>query len=123
MIQALQWLENLEVLNISGNKFQEPDYDKQLVAWVKNLKYINYEYIDDNMRNAQKDSKFRVENNEDDGKESNKKKEEEIEREFERLGIDTLYKYEDKLLMDENGSEATDLHALLELPEIYETSY
>lgn len=64
-----------------------------------------------------------MENNEEDGKESNKKKEEEIEREYEKIGIETLYKYEDKLLMDENGSEATDLHALLELPEIYETSY
>lgn len=124
LIHSLQWLSNLEVLNVNGNKFTEPDYKNYIIALLKNLKYIDYVYIDEDTRkNFPRDGKYRLENNDDDGKENNKKKQEEEEREFALLNIETLYKYDEKLLLDENGKEDTDLHQLLELPEIYETSF
>jgi len=53
----------LEVLKINQNKFKEEggkEYKNRIIAYLKNLKYLDYELIDEKLR-GQADSDFRTE--------------------------------------------------------------
>lgn len=58
-VKYLRGLNNkLEVLKISGNKFNargEKDYSKYIIAHIKQLKYLDYELITTNARNEAHD--------------------------------------------------------------------
>ena len=53
----------LQVLNVAGNPFtKEPDYKNHIINQLPNLRYLDYQYIDEAQRNAirESDEKFRT---------------------------------------------------------------
>lgn len=57
MLEYLEKFRNLEVFNVAGNPFtkRESDYDLYVILSLKNLKYLDYSFIDDAMKNKLKD--------------------------------------------------------------------
>lgn len=53
MLEYLEKFRKLEVLNIAGNPFtkKEQEYDLQIIFRLKNLKYLDYSFIDEAMKN------------------------------------------------------------------------
>lgn len=53
MLDYLEKFRKLEVLNIAGNPFtkKEQEYDLHIIFRLKNLKYLDYSFIDEAMKN------------------------------------------------------------------------
>lgn len=53
MLDYLEKFRKLEVFNVLGNPFtkREQEYDLHIIFRLKNLKYLNYSFIDDAMKN------------------------------------------------------------------------
>jgi len=57
MLEYLEKFRNLEVFNVAGNPFtkREQEYDLYVILNLKNLKYLDYSFIDDAMKNKLKE--------------------------------------------------------------------
>ena len=57
MLEYLEKFRNLEVFNVAGNPFtkRELEYDLYVILNLKNLKYLDYSFIDDAMKNKLKE--------------------------------------------------------------------
>lgn len=53
MLDYLERFRKLEVFNVAGNPFtkKETEYDLHVIFHLKNLKYLDYSFIDDAMKN------------------------------------------------------------------------
>jgi len=53
MLEYLEKFRKLEVFNVAGNPFtkKEQEYDLHIIFRLKNLKYLDYSFIDDAMKN------------------------------------------------------------------------
>ena len=53
MLEYLEKFRKLEVFNVAGNPFtkREQEYDLHIIFRLKNLKYLDYSFIDDAMKN------------------------------------------------------------------------
>lgn len=120
MLRHLKKLKRLEVLNIANNPFtKDSEYKNYIIYNLPDLKYLDYSFIDDEMRkNMPDDDKYKVDQGDEDTKEEGKKMEEEEERKrLLEAKIEPLLNYEKRIL-----DEPEELVTLLKIPGAFEES-
>lgn len=120
LLSEVRHLKKLQVLNVAGNPLNKESNYKECVIFhlSSTLKYLNYEFIDKNMRSSLGNAdKYRLEEMDDHQEDLSKKKDEISLKDFEEVGIGCLYRYDEVLLKENN-----ELHDLLQNENIFETS-
>ncbi|KAM3144044.1 hypothetical protein pb186bvf_003808 [Paramecium bursaria] len=105
--------KNLQVLNVAGNPFtkeKESEYKNHIINQLPNLRYIDYQFIDENQRNQirESDEKFRSDQVSQDeylkhleGIEEDEKKRAEEMRKMKSANMDLVEDLIDELIKDE----------------------
>lgn len=119
MLRQMKKLRNLKALCVANNKIsKDQEYKNYVIINLPDLKYVDYEFIDDETREAlkQEEEKYRVDQADEEAKEEAKKTEDEELRKMKEAGIEDLYQHEVRIL-----EEPEDLVQCLKFKEFDDT--
>lgn len=119
MLRQVKKLRNLKALCVGNNPIsKDQEYKHYVIINLPDLKYVDYEFIDEETREAlkQDEEKYRVDQADEEAKEEAKKVDEVEYLKMKEAGIDDLYQHEIRIL-----EEPDDLVQALKFKEFDDT--
>lgn len=100
MLKAIRNLPLLEVLSVKDNCFSQTDFENFIYWHLKELKYLDYQYVYKNHETINDTGKYTLDSGTEEGKEKREVKEEEDDKLYRTLDLrfmDPYKSYDEKL--------------------------